>query len=97
MPRPPHRRRPRDRHGIIAHLRPLFPALVLLLPLAAVLREGATLAERRRTIALLVAAAVAAPWSLHALALARGREEWSALTPIAFFLLLVGVHAWARR
>lgn len=67
-----------------------YDATLLLITLAAILAAAGRLSGTRR-IALLAAIAIVAtgvPWALYALAFGRGGEEWSALTPLAFFALL---------
>lgn len=76
-----------------------YDQLLLLVTLAAVLAEGARLDDARRVAVAGTAAAVFAlfPWALYALAFRRGSEEWSALTPLLAFALLVGSASWADR
>lgn len=67
-----------------------YDHILLLIPLAAVLAGLGPLDGARRFAALALVALVTTvlPWGLYALALARQGEEWSALTPLAFFTLL---------
>ncbi len=76
-----------------------YDQVLLLVPLAAILGELAKTSGPRRTLGLVLAAATSGPlpWALYAVALARGGEEPSALTPLAFFALLVLVSSWSGR
>ena len=67
-----------------------YDGTLLLLTLAAILGAAGSLAGARRVAVLIIVAAtaVAVPWALYAVALARGGEEWSALTPVLFFAVL---------
>lgn len=68
-----------------------YDQLHLLVTYAAVLGSAVTIVGTRR-IAVLTATALVAgllPWVLYAIALARGGEEWSAITPLLALALLV--------
>ena len=67
-----------------------YDGTLLLITLAAILGRAGSAAGARRAALLVVIAAVATllPWTLYVVAFARGGEEWSALTPVAFFALL---------
>ena len=72
-----------------------YDQILLLIPLAAILSGVGRATGTRRIALLLVTAAVAVllPWALYALAFTRGGEEWSAVTPLAFFALLAVTNA----
>ena len=68
-----------------------YDQVLLLVPLVVILRDIGTMTDRRRIAALLAVAAIAVvlPWALYAIAVQRGGEEWSAMTPLAVFGMLV--------
>jgi hypothetical protein len=68
-----------------------YDHILLLIPLAATLAGVGSLEGARRLAALTAVAALTTllPWILYAVAIARQGEEWSALTPLAFFATLV--------
>lgn len=76
-----------------------YDHLLLLVPLAVVLGQTARLGAPRRVSFLMLTALIAGPltWALYAVALARGGEEWSAVTPLAVFALLVAAERRAGR
>lgn len=74
-----------------------YDHLFLFVTLAAILARLAKVAGPRRVIGLALAAAAAGPlpWLLYGTAVARRGEEWSAITPLIFFGLLVLADRWA--
>lgn len=75
-----------------------YDHLLLLVPLAVIVGELATLDAGRRSAGLAIVALLAGPlpWALYGIALQRGAEEWSALLPLASFGMLVLVERWRR-
>lgn len=74
-----------------------YDQLFLFVTFAAILGRLALVPGRRRLIALTLTAAAAAPlpWLLYWAATVRGGEEWSAITPLVVFGLLVLADRWA--
>lgn len=76
-----------------------YDHLFLVVTLAAILSRLAQVTGPRRVIGHVLAAVAAGPltWLLYGAALARRGEEWSAITPLIFFGLLVLADRWAAR
>ena len=74
-----------------------YDHLFLFVTLAAILACLARVAGPRRLIGQVLTAAAAGPlpWLLYGTAIARHGEEWSAITPLIFFGLLVLADRWA--
>lgn len=71
-----------------------YDFLVLALPWGIALALADRLAGARRTILLLATVFVASvlPWSLFAVGILRGQENWSAIVPVATALLVAAAH-----
>lgn len=74
-----------------------YDQMLLLVTAAAILDRLASLSEPRRLAGLvsLYATLGVLPWILYLLAVERGGEEWSAVTPLVALGLLLGVDALA--
>lgn len=71
-----------------------YDFLVLALPWGAALALADRLAGSRRTVMVATTVLVASlvPWSLFAVGIVRGQENWSALVPVAAALLVAVAH-----
>lgn len=71
-----------------------YDFLVLALPWGAALALADRLAGSRRTVMVAMTVLVASliPWSLFAVGISRGQENWSALVPVAAALLVAVAH-----
>jgi hypothetical protein len=74
-----------------------YDQLLLLVPLAVIVRATGALSGPRRAIALGLSAFAAGllPWALYAIAIASGGEAWSAVTPALFFGLIILTERWS--